>query len=371
MLRILNIENTLQCVGGRQTTIMNFYRHIDKSKVQFDFLVTDDINNADADEVRTLGARIFRRPWRTRNPIGNAIELFHVLRRYKDIGAIHIHTETPIFVIDVMIACLCGVPVRIVHSRSASPDLSLFEKALRSLLRFFTTHTLACSTEAGIALFGKPIIKKNQLMLMPNARSLTPLLYNEKIRTLIRKELCLDNKFVLFNVGRLVPLKNQRMLLRIFSLLTEQNEAFVLLIAGQGELHETLQRTAEQLGIADKVKLLGFRDDISDLMQTADIFLLPSRYEGLPGAAIEAQIAGLPCLLSDTITKESDITGLVEFLPLSNIELWAERIHSIYRSKSPRRNMYDEVTAAGYNIIDAAKKLERFYLDTASQYNVV
>ncbi|AEF84577.1 capsular polysaccharide biosynthesis protein [Treponema primitia ZAS-2] len=360
MIRILNIIGSLNC-GGAETTIMNYYRNIDRTRIQFDFLITT-YNDYYETEAIALGSHIFRRPMRTQNVIMNTFILMSILLKHKEYKMIHIHHSTPIVFFDVFIAWLCGVPIRIVHSRNARENISLLERLLRPLLRMFTTKMLACSSEAGSALFGKKAIINNEVILFPNARDISRLIYNKKSRDVIRKTLNIDSNFVILHIGRLSNIKNQSFLLDVFAGFLKLCPRAVLLIAGEGNMLELLVKKISELRIDNAVQLLGFRDDIPDLMQAGDIFVLPSLWEGLPGVVIEAQAMGLPCLLSNTITRETKITDLVEFLPIDQISIWVTRL-LVYQDGFIRHDMYDQVTKSGYNIIQAVKKLQQFYLE--------
>ena len=369
MIRVLNIMGSLAC-GGAETTVMNFYRNIDRSRIQFDFLVTDNGHeHYYKAEALSLGARVFTRPMRTKHPIRNALELYKILKKNPDIRIIHIHNFLSLVAIDTLLAMLLNVPIRIVHSRCEIPQASAIHRLFQPLLRATATHWFACSTEAGISLFGKDAPHNKKFMLFPNARNLDPYRFSQEKRYEVRRALGLNNKLVLLNIGRLYEQKNQTFLLKAFALAAKKNPNTVLLIAGDGELRTDLKKNATALGLDNHVQFLGLRDDIPELLQAADIFVLPSLFEGLPGGAIEAQAAGLPCLLSDTVTRETKVTNNVEFLPIDEgPDVWAERIVNC-RAYS-RSDAIDNVRRAGYDIVDAAGKLAEFYAANAPKGSV-
>ena len=361
MIRVLNVMGGLE-LGGAETTVMNYYRYIDRTKVQFDFLITIDEKNYYEDEAISLGARIFRRPMRTRNPIKNARKLAKVLAENPEIRTVHIHNSSSVVAIDCLIAMLRKLPIRVVHSHSALSSKSLIHRAFQPLIRFATTHWVGCSVEAGRSMFGEKAWDcTNKAQIFMNARDLEFFRYNPDQRQQMRKRLQICNQLVVIHVGRLVAPKNQTFLLEAFSQAVKTKPDMILLIAGDGELHAQLVSKASELNLSGNIRFLGMRGDIPDLLQVADIFVLPSLYEGLPGVAIEAQAAGLPCLLSDTVSSESKITDLVGFLPINKgPEIWAERM--LAYSDFNRRDTLEDVRKSGYDIRDEAKRLENFYL---------
>ena len=365
MIRVLNMIN-LDC-GGAETTVMNFYRNIDRSRVQFDFLVTDDGREHYYEaEAISLGARVFPRPMRTRHPIRNTLVLYKILKENPDIRIIHIHNYLSFVAVDTLLTMFLGVPVRIAHSRSAIPRASVIHRFFQPLLRATATHWFACSTEAGISLFGKDAPNHRKFVFYPNARDIEQLRLNTKNRNNVRQALKLGSKAVLLHIGRLNVAKNQFFLLEACSAAIRINPDLVLLIAGDGELREELENAAAKLGLGSTVRFLGFRDDIPDLLHAADMFVLPSLFEGLPGGAIEAQAAGLPCLLSNTITRETKVTNNVEFLPIDKgTSVWAERMANCHTYS--RNDAIDDVRRAGYDIVDAAKRLTEFYIKLATK----
>ena len=351
---------SLNC-GGAETTVMNLYRNIDRSLIQFDFLITVFEENHYENEAVSLGARVFRRPMRTKDPFGNMIGLTRVLKEHPEIKIVHIHNTSPVVAIDALIAKLFGVVTRIVHSRSALPTYTVLHRVFRPFLRALATHWFCCSTEAGMSLFGKNAPKSSKFLVLPNARELETFRYSPSLRDSISAKMCLEDQFVVISIGRLETPKNLGFMLEAFAHARGCKPNLMLLLAGDGALFTELSDQVDKLELGSSVIFLGHRDDVSSLLQAADIFVLPSLYEGLPGAAIEAQAAGLPCLISDTVTRESKVTDNVEFLPISEgPEIWAERMLAYKDFK--RYDTLDEVRKAGYDIKEAANKLEKFYV---------
>lgn len=358
MLRVLNIMGSLQ-LGGLETTVMHHYRHIDREKVQFDFLLNEAPGSYYEEEAAALGANIYRRTRRAKNPMACQNELLCILRQNPEIQIVHIHGEEPVMGLDARTARKAGVKVRMTHSRSALPHIGFVKKLFRPMLLKNATHWLACSTEAGVSLYGKNA--KSRVILLNNARPLSPFFYNPVIRAEVKKELGLTTELVLVNVGRLHMQKNQLFLLEVFAEIYKENPSTVLLLAGDGKEMHALQQRAKQLSIEQNVRFLGRCNQVERLLQAADIFMLPSVNEGLPGSAIEAQAAGLPCLVSDTVTKECDITQRVQFLPIDKgAGCWAEAVHNM-RSNLPDRDVKQVIEQSGYEIQEAADRLQKMY----------
>jgi glycosyltransferase involved in cell wall biosynthesis len=366
MVRVLNITGL--ALGGAEATIMNYYRNIDRSKVQFDFLFTTTAENWTEkhyyeDEAEGLGAKIYRRPLRTRNPVKSIVALRKALKSDPNIKIAHIHaSHAHGAALDAMFAKLFGVKARIVYSSNdLSSNMPLVHRLLRPIVRFFATHYACASEAAGISMFGEKACGK--FIYIPRARDLDAFRFNVTQRTEIRKAMGLDGRQVVLNVGRLVEQKNQLFLLDAFNAALKQNHNMILLIAGEGHLRVTLEASVDKLGLHNSVRILGKRDDIHSLMQAADLFVLPSLHEGLPGVAIEAQAAGLPCLLADTISPQAGIIPEAEFLPITQgEEVWVQRM--LAKCGGKRYDTIRQMQDAGYDIHTAAKMLEELYLET-------
>lgn len=172
---------------------------------------------------------------------------------------------------------------------------------------------------------------------------------------------------VVIDVGRLEPVKNHAFLIEIFAMLHQEDPSMVLLLAGDGSLKSQLQQEANELNVAGSVKFLGFRDDVAELLQAADVFVMPSLHEGLPFVAIEAQASGLPCVFSDGVTQEASVLSSCEFFSLANgPEAWAQRVLSVMLS-SNRHDTYKEIVDAGYDITTETRKLEAFYVSALKE----
>jgi glycosyltransferase involved in cell wall biosynthesis len=366
---------TLDC-GGMETTVMNYYRNINRTKIQFDFLLLkldgrEGKKDYYEDEAISLGARIFRRIARSRNPVGVGFALYRILRETPDIYVVHIHHFIPKIAIDVAFAALANIKVRVVYSASALPFQLFKYRKYMPLLRLLSTHMMGASVKAGVSLFGEKA--KSKLIISPRARNLEPLRFSPAKREIIREELNLGERFTLICVGNFKYEKNQSFLLDVLVRAIEKQPDLMLLFVGElRDMEDEITAKVAELDLVENVRFLGFREDVADLLQGADVFLLASYIEGLPGAAIEAQTAGLPCLLADVVTEEVKILNSLEFLPIlpvnDNYEIWAERM--LFYKNFERRDTYEEVRRAGFEIKDAAKWLEDLYINALKEKGV-
>jgi len=367
VIRVLNIAPLN--IGGMQTTIMNYYRNLDKNKIQFDFLsVHKGVGHGYyEDEVHMLGGRVFHIYYSRENLLFDFS--FHrafmrFLKNNPEIKIIHIHGGSPARTsIFGVLSMISGLPIRIIHSRGAQGTFPFFVSIFRPLARYCATHWLGCSTEAGQSLFGKKAWdNSNKTFLFENARDLEQFRFKPQQRTQKREELGIDNQFVVLHVSRLDPIKNQILLLDALAHAVKVQPNILLLMAGDGVLRNALEDKVNYLCLNDHVRFLGMRNDVPELLQAADLFVLPSISEGLPGVAIEAQATGLPCLLADTISPEAKVTNLVEFLPINKgAFIWGD--YMLRYENFERQDTLDDVRRAGYDSRDAAKKLENFYFD--------
>lgn len=353
--RILQVV-TYMGRGGIETMLMNYYRHMDRSKVQFDFLVHRDFRADFDSEIEALGGRIHRVP--PMNPLKpsywKALGDFFREHPYE---TVHCHLNYKSGII-LAAAKKAGVPVRIAHAHIASmkKDWTLVARRIMGMLIPRTaTICLSCGQEAGRAVFGK-----TSFSFLANAIQPQPFLFSVATRKKTQEELKLIDTYVILHVGRFDYQKNHTFLLDAFAEVLKRAPKATLIMAGDGPLRSAMEGKAKALPV-DSVRFLGVRKDIPQLLQAADVFVFPSRFEGLPVTMIEAQAAGLPCIKSDTITDECVVTDLVQSLPLGDPEVWADAILAV--KGTPRTDRLADIQANGYDIGAAAKKLERFYLN--------
>lgn len=358
-LRVLQILTGLDR-GGMETMTMNYYRNIDRARVQFDFLLhREKVGDYEA-EALALGAQIFRVP--RQNPLNPGY--WHALNRFFDkhnYQIVHVQLDC-MSALPLFVAKSHGIPVRIAHSHNSRQDKDI-KYPLKLLCKHFIRHEatdlLACGVDAGRWMFGT-----DNFTVLKNAISVDDFAYNEERRSRVRMELGIArNAFVVGHVGRFVPSKNHSFILEVFSTLLSSYPNAVLLLVGNGELRLETERLTNELGIADSVRFLGVRSDVPDIMQAMDVFFMPSLYEGLPLVLVEAQAAGLPCVISDSIPVDCDIDSRLIFrfsLDESRNE-WAKAILSQKVREESRSAGSAAVRCAGFDIKQTTSFLEQYY----------
>lgn len=366
-IRVLHMLHSMNR-GGAETMLMNYYRNLDRTKVQFDFLLTYEGTSDYEEEILSLGGRVFHMTpltLKTMRTYCKDVEVF--LKTHPEYQIVHSHTSSK-SVIPLRIAKKCGVPVRISHSHNMflSQGFSakeILRKVLRKPLRKVSTHNFACSKEAGIWLYGEDFWKNGKVRIMKNAIDLERFSFQKEKRQVLRKEYGLEDSFVVGHVGRFDAQKNHEFLLQIFVEIKKQRENAVLLLVGDGTLREQTEQQAEQMGIINSVRFMGVREDVPDLMHMMDVFLFPSLFEGLGIVLIEAQTCGLPCFTSkDVVAKEAKISDLLTFVNLEDsADHWADCVLQSDFSKKRVSHM-TEAAKRGYDIKKSAQEIQSFYL---------
>ncbi|MFC3884772.1 glycosyltransferase family 1 protein [Bacillus songklensis] len=360
-IRILQVV-TIMNRGGLETMLMNYYRHINRNKIQFDFMVNRMERGDYDDEIESMGGKIYRMP-----PIrpGNYRKYFMMLdeffKQHSEYKVVHAHiNENSAFVLRA--AKKANVPCRISHSHLAGLPLDYkfpFRLYARMNLNKNTNQFFACSDEAGKWLFGNSLEINNKLIIFKNAIDCNEFSYNEQIRNKLRKELNIENKFVIGHVGRFNPQKNHSFLIDVFSEVYRKNNDAILLLIGQGDLMEEVRKKVEKLNLTEVVKFLGLRTDVADVMQAMDLFLFPSLYEGLGVVLIEAQASGLKCITSTGTPKEANVTGSVDFLTLNlSAKEWADKV---LEYNTERNTDLQSIIDRGYDVSTNIKWLSNFY----------
>lgn len=368
-IRVLQVVGRMTR-GGIETFIMNVYRNIDRTKVQFDFLCHYGEEAEYNDEIRNLGGRIYEMPKikSTNKTYYYKIfqyrkELNKFFNEHNEFKVVHGHM-TNTASIYMPIAKKHGVKYCIVHSHlsHARKGLSgITTNILQLPLERIADDYFACSDNAAKWIYSEKTIKSNRVKIIKNAIDSNAYVFNSDVRIQYRRKLHLENQFVIGHVGRFYHEKNHNFIIDIFSEIVKLHQDSILILVGKGDLKEEIENKVKNLGLSNKVLFLGMRSDVSNLMQAMDVFVMPSYFEGLPLVGIEAQASGLKCIMADTITKEINITDNVEFLPLTeSAERWAKEILK-YNSYT-RDNTKEKIEQAGYDIKAIADWLQEFYL---------
>ncbi|RDW22411.1 glycosyltransferase family 1 protein [Oceanobacillus arenosus] len=361
-IRILQVV-TIMNRGGLETMLMNYYRQMDRTKIQFDFMVHRDERGDYDEEIERLGGKTYRmphiRPGNYKNYFTLLEEFFDSHTEYK---VVHSHiNENSSFVLKA--AHKAGIPCRIAHSHCSGLGVDYkfpFRLYARFTMKNHPTNYLACSTKAGEWLFGKNVKKPREVTVFNNAINVNDFVYDSNVRKKIRAEFNAEDKLVLGHVGRFNKSKNHDFLLNIFKAVHNKQPNSMLVLVGDGDLRSSIEKKATRLGLKSHVLFLGVREDINELMQGFDLFIFPSLFEGLPVVLVEAQAAGLNCIIADSITSEVDITGRIKFLSLrESSDAWAQTILS---SAYEHVNTSEMIRKTGYDISSMANWLSGYYM---------
>lgn len=364
-IRVLHILHSMNR-GGAENAIMNYYRHIDRDKVQFDFLLTETDKCAFEDEILALGGRVYRVPLLTlRNPYSycKAVRLFY--KTHPEFKIVHSHTSSKSF-LPLYIAKRNGIPIRVAHSHGSKSEhgaKGIIRDALKLPLKVVATHYLACGEDAAKWLYGENCFNKGSVRIFPNVIEAHSFDFNELIRQQVRNQIGIHSQTVLIgSAARFSKEKNHAFTVGVFKAFHEYVPESKLLLLGDGKLREAIENQVLENNLSDSVMFAGVVPNVGDYEQAMDFFLLPSFNEGLPLSLVEAQVSGLRCFASEGVPKEADKTGLVSFLPLSKgPEYWAKAITDSIGYN--RRSHIEDIRAAGYDAQASAAKLEQFYLD--------
>ena len=328
--------------------------------VRADFLTYASCDDRIRAQVEAAGGQVFVAPSRLRHPIRYIRYVSGVIRQ-NGYRVVHAHGSSCTLAIDLLAAKLGGAPVRIAHSHNSQCRFTLLHRLLRPLFLMLYTRALACGDEAGRWLYGK-----RPFDVVRNAIDTRAYAFAPAARESARAELNLGDSLTLGCVAGFTAIKNHAFLLDVFARLLKRRPDCTLVLVGDGELRGELTQRAQALGIAGRVRFTGVRTDVPRLLQAMDAMLLPSLFEGFPTVALEWQSAGLPVLMSDSVTRGCALTSRVQFLPLEP-ERWVQAVldlPTVDRAKSSREGA-DALTHAGYDLQTASKWLETEYLRLA------
>lgn len=359
-LRVLHVVVNMNR-GGAETLIMNLYRNIDRSKVQFDFLTCKE--GVFDNEILELGGKIHRIPYISDvGHFGYVKALNHFFKEHNSYKIVHSHLDKMSGLV-LRAASKAGIPVRIGHSHNTQSEGGIMAKIYKTYsgryIKSCSTHNLACSNAAAEWLFGQ----KAKAVVLKNGIDYEKFRYSKSNRETIREEFNITkDTLVIGHVGRFNNQKNHSFLVEIFASLNKQVQDSVLILVGDGFLRAKIEQRVKELKLENKVLFLGVRPDINMIMQGFDVFLFPSLHEGLPVTLIEAQAVGLPCIISDRISKEVDLgANLIDYESLSSLNSWVSKILTTNKKVI---NTVEFIKGKGYYIGDSAKYLEKYYLNT-------
>ena len=353
--------------GGVESVVMNYYRYIDKNKIQFDFICDNDSTNIPYEEIEKLGGKVILIP-----PYQKVFKYHKELKKVLKDGnykIVHSHINT-LSVFSLFAAKSAGVPVRIAHSHStiAKSKNELLKNVIKRILKIFSKKYaniyFACSEEAGVSQFGKKIVMNKNFTIINNAIDIEKYKYSKNTRLIKRNSLNIsESTIVIGHVGRFVHAKNYGFILDVFKEIHQINGNSKLLLVGSGELETKIKEKVNILEIRDSVVFLGQRDDLSKIYQAMDVFIFPSFYEGLGMALIEAQTSGLLCFASTCVPEKSKIIETTRFISLEKShQYWAKEILKEQINFS-RKKITDEVSKSGFDIKIESKRLKDKYLE--------
>lgn len=338
--------------GGAESMVMNLYRSIDRNKVQFGFVVHGDRIGAFEDEVRQMGADIFRVPDYTGiNHIQYKKAWRDIFSNHPEYSVVHGHVRSTANIYLNMAKRFDLKTIAHSHSTSSGSGLAAQVKNIFQYgIRQHADEFIACSTDAGQWLFGEKICNSNHFHILNNAIDTQDYIFDPEIRKKIRRELHASDKFLIGHVGRFHEAKNHSYLIDIFYECLKVQENAELVLVGEGKLKQEIKNKVQNLDIQDHVHFLGLRSDVNELLQAFDIFLFPSLFEGLPVTLVETQAAALPAVISDTITSDIIITEYITKVSLDEKpKKWA-KIAMKTPEEIKRQDTSEEIKKAHYDI---------------------
>lgn len=358
-MKILQIPTGGLFSDGILSCIVEYMNAMDKSGMDIQVLATNNPEKSVVEKVENSGCKVVLIPYRKKNVAKYIFLLYRYISKEK-IDIVHVHGSSAIMSVELIAARLAGCKVRIAHSHNTTCENKKADKILRPLFNKSYTTAFACGEDAGKWMFGK-----RKFTIIPNGRNLKKYEYDTKKRTEYRNKLGISSDaLVIGHVGRFNQQKNHEYLVRVFSEVHKKNRNSYLVLVGTGEKIDGIKRLAKELELERNVIFTGVIENVFDYLSAFDVMLLPSLYEGLPLVVIEWQIAGLPCIVSDTVTKECAITSLVKFESIEKEpEAWANDIGNmtLQNRNDSKKVVFNEIKTAGYDIESGAEKLRQMY----------
>lgn len=368
-VRILHVLHSMDR-GGAEAMIMNLFRNIDRTKVIFDFLLSEDKEGSMEAEIRALGGRIYKVPLMTMTnpfPYLKGLNTFFK-NHHTEYRIVHSHTSSK-STFPLYYAKKYGIPVRIAHSHN-NRSLMNIDGFVRNILKYplkkVANRYFACAKVPAEWLYGKSFCKHHDVKVIYNAIDTSQFRYDDSIRNNLRTVLGLSpDELVVGNVGRIAPQKNHDFILKVFVelLKSRQDKPTKLLLIGDGPLKADIERKIRDYNIEDNVILTGNVNNVHEYLQALDVLLFPSLFEGLPVVVVEAQCAGLLCVVSKyAITDEVGLTDLVHYVSLDDSPaIWSNKI--LENIPYDRRDTVEDIQRGGYDIVESAKNMTEFYVN--------
>lgn len=357
-MKVLIVNTVTFRLNGITSVIMNYYRNMDRTGMQIDFVVKNELSEELRAELESGGATVHYIP-RNSDPLRYMRRLYRVCKE-GGYDVVHIHGNSAMMLPDVLPALFARVPVRIVHSHSTNCSHVTLHKLFKPLFHRCYTHGFACGEDAGRWLYGT-----HPFTILKNGVDLKRFRFNPAVREEYRRRLGVDEQIVIGHIGYFYALKNHSFLLDAFAKTAARDERYRLLLIGDGDLLRDMKDKAAALGVEDKVRFLGNTTEVAQYIQAMDVLTLPSLHEGLPVVLVEAQAAGLPCVVSDRVAKEADLTDSLRYLPIDDAAVWAEAFTQIDADEGRRAIRCDEwqrrIAEAGYDVAANADRMKEYY----------
>ena len=356
--------------GGIESFLHNVIMEMDLSRLEIDIVAAQICESVFTAGLKEKGVHFYELSGSQRK-LGRNHKMFRQLLKERQYDVVHLNIFQGLSLYYAYLAKKAGVKVRIAHghnsalrrSRTRWLKLALHNMS-KSLLAENATDYWACSRLAAEFMFPRDVVEKYEFI--PNGIDIEKFRFNDEVRKKVRKDLGIEGKLVIGNVGRLCYQKNQENLIEVFAKLQSERPESVLLLVGEGEMKAELQQQVEKLGIADKVLFYGVTDKVEQLLWAMDIFVFPSRFEGLGIVAVEAQAAGLPVICSDGVPNEAVVSDLVEKVDLrSGVDSWVESILHC-QIDADRLAVHEQVQKSGFAVADVADRIEKVYLGLRS-----
>lgn len=361
MFKLLILNTTGLYFEGITKSIISYLEATDRSDMMIDFaLVSQQVHPEMLKIIKKMGCDIQVLPLRMKNPFRYFLALHRLIKKNR-YDIIHAHGNSATLAIEMWAAKLAGCKVRIAHSRNTCTKYPKLDKLLRPFFYSSYTQGFACGIQAGKWLFGK----KN-FQVIPNGKDILNFAYNSNKRIEYRTQLGLTDKVVIGHAGNFNFQKNHEFLIKIFKALASEDQRYVLYLMGEGSLRPQIEKMVEEYELEEQVVFTGSISNMADMLQVMDIMVLPSRFEGLPNVVVEWQIACLPCVISDAITKECRLTELVSYMSLQEgPAAWAEKIRSLETvdREEIKDSVLKQIRAAGFDIEDNATQLKKIYYE--------
>lgn len=359
-MKVLVVSTVRFRLNGITSVILNYYRNLNKEDMQVDFVVPNEISEDYKKELNSNGSVVYHIP-RKKKPFAYQKKLYQILKK-NQYDIIHIHGNSAMMLLDVLPARFAKTKVRIVHSHNTTCNHVLLHKILKPVFKHCYTHGFACGEDAGKWLFGN-----DNFVVLKNGIELKEYKHDEKIRQIYRKKIGATNKKVVGHVGNFIEQKNHEFLIDVFAELVKKDKNYLLLLISDGALLNHIKEKVSNLNLENNVIFLGKCTEVEKYLQAMDLFVLPSLHEGLPVVLIEAQASGLPCFVSDKVSKEADLTNSMKFIDISNIKPWVEDINNYFvlDAKTNRmaisRSNQNQISMQGYDIEQNAGIMEELF----------